>query len=211
MMSAPQGNPSHDWSVAVDHAHLAHIRQHAAEFAPGGVLHLVLEVLAYAADEAEHTGRPHCAVTLYPDGSIEIADSGRGTDTRLDESGRPVRKPVMATKDLRFFDCPDAPLLPDGYPRRGVSVVAALSEWLVHTNRRPDGSWSQRFEHGSPVTDLVPIDADGTTGTEVSFRPYGAMQAQPSVAELSRLAESWPQLSIEITDRGLGTRGYLTP
>lgn len=199
---------SHDWSAAVDRDHLAHIRRHAAEFAPGGVLHLVLEVLAYAADEAEHTGRPRCAVTFHPDGSIEIADSGRGTDTRLDASNRPVRKPVMATKDLRFFDAPDAPLLPDGRPRRGMSVVAAFSEWLTHTNRRLAGAWTQRYEHGVPVTDLVPIDADGTTGTEVRFRPDDAMQAsQPSVAELSRLAMAWPQLSIAITDHRLGTHG----
>lgn len=199
---------SHDWSAAVDRGHLARIRRNAAEFAPGGVPHLVLEVLAYAADEAELTGRPRCAVTLHPDGSIEIADSGRGTDTRLDPSGRPVRKPVMATKDLRFFDAPDAPQLPDGHPRRGMSVVAALSEWLAHTNRRLAGAWTQRYEHGVPVTDLVPIDADGTTGTEVWFRPDEAMQAsQLSVAELSRLARSWPQLSIAITDRRLGRHG----
>lgn len=201
MMSAPQGNPSHDWSVAVDQAHLAHIRQHAAEFAPGGVPHLVLEVLAYAADEAEHTGQPHCAVVLHRDGSIEIADSGRGTDTRLDESGRPVRKPVVATKDLRFFDSPNAALLPDGCPRRGMSVVAALSDWLVHTNRRPDGSWSQRFEHGIPVTELVPIDADGTTGTAVHFRASaGLPAAELQGDELARLVAAWPQLTVQFED-----------
>ena len=57
-----------------------------------------------------------------------VADNGRGTDTRYDERGEPVRKPVMATKDLRFFDTAGAELLPDGHPRRGMSVVAALSE-----------------------------------------------------------------------------------
>jgi DNA gyrase/topoisomerase IV subunit B len=35
-------------------------------------------------------------------------------------------------------------------PRRGISVVAALSEWLVHTNRRRDDAWTQRYEHGIP-------------------------------------------------------------
>lgn len=200
-MSASRSNASHDWSIAVDHVHLAHIRQRAAEFAPGGVPHLILEVLAYAADEAEHTGRPRCAVTLHPDGSIGVTDSGRGTDTRLDESGRPVRKPVIATKDLRFFDSSEPALLPDGYPRRGMSVVAALSEWLAHTNRRPDGAWSQRFEHGIPVTELVPVAADGTTGTTVRFRASSALPAAGlQAAELSRLAAGWPQLAVEVSD-----------
>lgn len=70
-----------------------------------------------------------------------------------------VKKPVMATKDLRFFDHPGAQLLPDGQPRRGMSVVAALSEWLVHTNRRAGGAWTQRYEHGVPATGLNPIAA----------------------------------------------------
>lgn len=52
-----------------------------------------------------------------------------------------------------------------------MSVVAALSDWLVHTNRRINGSWTQRYERGIPVTDLNPVPADGTTGTSVHFRP----------------------------------------
>ncbi len=51
-----------------------------------------------------------------------------------------------------------------------MSVVAALSEWLVHTNRRHNGSWTQRHEHGNPLTDLTPIADDGTTGTTILRR-----------------------------------------
>jgi DNA gyrase subunit B len=156
----------------VDVAHLDAIRAVPGEFAPGGVRHLVLEVLAYAADEAESRGDVGTAVvTRYADGSVSVADDGRGTDTRVDAAGRTVRKPVMATKDLRFFDDPTAAILPDGHPRRGMSVVAALSAWLVHTNRRANGSWTQRYEHGVPVTELTPVPDDGTTGTTVHFLP----------------------------------------
>src|SRR5215207_2821083 len=129
-------NTTHDWANSVDAGHLAEIRQHPATFAPGGVLHLVLEVIAYAADEAESTAQGRCVVTLHNDGSMSVADNGRGTDTRYDEQGQPIKKPVMATKDLRYFEFPDAQWLPDGRPRRGMSVVAALSEWLIHTNHR---------------------------------------------------------------------------
>ncbi|MFE0021082.1 hypothetical protein [Amycolatopsis sp. NPDC059021] len=112
----------------------------------------------------------------------------------------------MATKDLRFFDFPDAQLLPDGHPRRGMSVVAALSEWLVHTNRRHNGSWTQRYEHGIPATDLTPIADDGTTGTTVLFRPQQNLDAttQPPASTLQQWTESWPQLSIETIDRRVG-------
>ncbi|MER6418220.1 ATP-binding protein [Streptomyces sp. NPDC001137] len=196
-------NTTHDWSSVIDLSHLAHIRQSPAEFAPGGPLHLVLEVLAYAADEASSKGGGRCLVTLYPDGSLSVADDGRGTDTRIDEQGRVVKKPVMASKDLRFFDFPGAELLPDGHPRRGMSVVAALSEWLIHTNRRRDGAWTQRYEHGIPVTDLEPVEPDGTTGTLVHFRPDGPSRSAGISAEgqLKRLAIAWPDLDIQVDDR----------
>lgn len=173
-------------------------------FAPGGTRHLVLEVVAYAADEAEcNTSRSRCVVTLHPDGSVSVADDGRGTDTRLDDDGRPVKKPIMASKDLRFFDSPEAQRLPDGHPRRGMSVVAALSEWLVHTNRRANGAWTQRYEHGVPVTGLEPVPDDGTSGTTVHFRPNGALREMGgfSAGELGRLAASWPDLAVDVDDR----------
>ncbi|MEU5823693.1 hypothetical protein ABZ798_21610 [Streptomyces sp. NPDC047803] len=49
-------NTTHDWAAEVDHAHLAAVRRAPETYAPGGVRHLILEVLAYAADEAECTG-----------------------------------------------------------------------------------------------------------------------------------------------------------
>ncbi|MEU9156224.1 ATP-binding protein [Streptomyces sp. NPDC048417] len=196
-------NTTHDWSSAIDLDHLAHIRHSPAEFAPGGPLHLVLEVLAYAADEASSKGGGRCLVTLHPDGSLSVADDGRGTDTRTNEQGQLVKKPVMASKDLRFFDFPGAELLPDGHPRRGMSVVAALSEWLVHTNRRLDGAWTQRYEHGIPVTDLEPVEADGTTGTLVHFRPDEPSRSVVMSTEgrLKRLAMAWPDLDVQVDDR----------
>jgi len=114
-------------------------------------------------------------VTLHGDNSVSVADNGRGTDTRYDDCAQPIKKPVRATRDLRFFDFPDAQTLPDGHPRRGMSTVAALSEWLTHTNRRSNGAWTQRYEHGLPVTDLSATD-DG-----------------PLVA-LSRLTDRWTPL-----------------
>jgi DNA gyrase subunit B len=193
-------NTTHDWSGVVDVDHLAHIGQSPAEFAPDGPWHLVLEVLAYAADEALGKGGGRCVVVLHPDGSLSVRDDGRGTDTRVDEHGRNVKKPVMATKDLRFFDLPQAEELPDGHPRRGMSVVAALSEWLVHTNRRLNGAWTQRYEHGVPVTGLEPAEADGTTGTLVRFKPDESLgsTAVPTPGDLARLTTAWPHLAVQV-------------
>jgi topoisomerase-4 subunit B len=195
-------NTTHDWAATADHEHLAQIREHPATHAPGGARHLILEVLAYAADEAESSGRAgRGIVTLHPDGSVSVADDGRGTDTRVNAAGQVIRKPVMGSKDLRFFDDPDAEWLPDGHARRGISVVSALSEWLIHTNRRTGGSWTQRYEHGVPTTDLRPVADDGRTGTTVHFQPDIAILVNPRVLapELTR-ASNWPQLRVEVVD-----------
>jgi DNA gyrase subunit B len=152
---------------------------------------MILEVLAYANDEAASTGRVGTAVvTTQADGSVSVADDGRGTDTRRDADGRVVRKPVMATRDVRFFDDPHRPVLPDGLPRWGMSVVAALSSLLVHENRRTTASWRQAYHHGIPAGDLLELlrtDADGSTGstpstgTTVTFRLDGCPREPESL------------------------------
>ena len=170
-------------------------------FAQTGAIHLALEVLAYVADEAAsgHGGR--CHVSLFAEGSISIADDGRGTDTRRGRNGRMVKKPVLSSKDLRFFDSPEAELLPDGHMRRGMSVVAALSVWLLHVNRRENGSWSQRYDHGVPVMDLVSVPDNTTTGTTVHFQPDPRLlDPQVDLGEISRLASAWGHLNVETRD-----------
>jgi len=194
-------NTTHDWAANVDGKHLAQIRQQPNEYAPTGLEHLVLEVLAYAADEAEFAGRTGGArVTMHAEGSVSVADDGRGTDTRVDAGGQLIRKPVMATRDLRFFDSPGAEALPDGYPRRGMSVVAALSQWLLHTNRRRSGSWTQRYERGVPVTDLTPIPDDGATGTTVHFQPDASLDRDPRRLMNLSTATPWTHLRVDVAD-----------
>src|SRR4051794_5243023 len=91
---------THDWTSLVDTAHLSDIRRRPESFVPGGATPLLREGAPYAAEEVAEAGSGTCRVTLQGDGSIPAADDGRGTDTRLDDRGQPVRKPVMSTPDL---------------------------------------------------------------------------------------------------------------
>lgn len=162
---------THEWASDVDATHLADVRSRLGQVeAAGGRRHLILEVLAYADEEAEHLGRVGAAtVTTHADGKITVSDDGRGTDTRRDTDGRVIRKPVMATQDVRFADVEASPRLPDGLPRRGMSTVAALSSVLLHENHRESGSWSQTYRHGIPDEDLAEIEPRASTGTTVTF------------------------------------------
>ena len=188
---------THDWQTLVDEPHLKAVSQQPDVFAAGGVLHLLHEVLAYVADDVEALeGRTtRCDVTVLVDGSLQVRDYGRGTDTRRDTDARVIRKPVMATRDLRFFDSPSAPRLPDGVLRKGMSVVAALSHWLVDENYRLDGAWRQRYEQGIPSGDLEELEPDGSTGTSVRFLPQRSL-APIRAGELLGLSADWPALRL---------------
>jgi len=72
----------------VDAGHLAEIREDPTRFAPGGIAHLVLEVIAYAADEADGTTTGRCVVTLHNDGSVSVADNGLRVDMNARANGR---------------------------------------------------------------------------------------------------------------------------
>jgi|SRR5579884_817268 topoisomerase-4 subunit B len=86
----------------------------------------------------------------------------------------PSRSP-SSDQGPQVLPLPEAMLLPDRHPQRGMSVVPALTGWLVHTNRRCNGSWTHCYQHGIPVTDLTSIPDDGTTGTTLRFMPDSAL------------------------------------
>ncbi len=72
--------------------------------------------------------------------------------------------------------------------------MAALSQWLLHTNRRRSGSWTQRYERGVPVTDLTPIPDDGATGTTVHFQPDASLDRDPRRLMNLSTATTWTHL-----------------
>jgi len=188
---------THDWSSDLDRAHLAEIRARPALYGAGGRRHFILEVLAYANEEAESRGRPgHAVVTMHADGTVTVADDGRGTDTRLDEHGTVIRKPVMSTRDVRYFDAPDAARLPDGLPRRGMSVVSALSPVLIHENLSAAGAWSQAYRYGVPDGELLPVTRSTATGTSVTFRAGADVVGPESL--LDGDLTGFPALRIEL-------------
>lgn len=103
----------------------------------------------------------------------------------------------MSTKDLRFFDQDEPTLLPDGNPRRGVSVVAALSDWLIHTNWRPGGAWEQRYREGVPTGPLQEIPSSARQGTTVHYLPSAAiLTGRPLTPELIGEMAGFSRLSV---------------
>ena len=142
---------THDWAKDVDRAHLAAIQAGRDCYAAGGVRHLILEVLAYANDEAEDSGRVGQArVIMESHETVTVVDDGRGTDTRTDAEGFVIRKPVMATKHSTVVGATQAAPQP-GRARRLVSGCRRGSR-RVHAHRGRETDISRDGECVRPPT-----------------------------------------------------------
>ncbi len=137
-----------------------------------GLHHLVYEVVDNSIDEALAGACDEIRVVLHPDSSITITDNGRGIPVELiEEYKKPALEIVMTTLhaggkfDNRVYK------VSGGLHGVGVSVVNALSAWLEVKVKRNGRIYYQKYEHGSPVTDIEVVGECTGTGTETTFLP----------------------------------------
>ena len=140
---------------------------------PRGLHHLVFEVVDNSVDEALAGFASSIKVVINPDNSITVADDGRGIPVGvMPKYGRPAAEVVLTTLHAGGKFGGQGYKVSGGLHGVGVSVVNALSEWLETDIYRDGHHWHQRFERGTPVTDLQKLEqCAGKTGITVSFLP----------------------------------------
>ena len=147
--------------------------------------HLLQEVLDNSVDEVLAGFGRNIGVTLYPDGAIEVVDDGRGlpVDVHSEHNLTGVELALTRLHAGGKFDH-DNYNYAGGLHGVGVSVVNALSRWLVVEVKQNGALHRQRFEGGEPVTALDVVDTVGkrNTGTLVRFLPDPAYFDSPQVA-----------------------------
>jgi topoisomerase-4 subunit B len=136
--------------------------------------HLAQEVIDNSVDEALAGYARNITLILHKDGSVEVSDDGRGMPvdmhaeekvsgvelilTRLHAGGK------FSDKNYQFSG---------GLHGVGVSVVNALSHYVVVTVKRDGIIYQMKFRNGDKASELTPIGTTGRrqTGTTVLFLP----------------------------------------
>ena len=172
-----------------------------------GLHHLAYEVVDNSIDEAIGGYCTKIYVTIHSDESISVEDNGRGIPTEPHSSnGRPTSEVVLTVLHAGGKFDNGAYKVSGGLHGVGVSVVNALSEWLVLTVWRDGTEKVQRFEYGLPVTDISVGTLSDKRGTKVHYLADKTIfdEVRHSIdtlkARLRELAFLNPGVSITIED-----------
>jgi DNA gyrase subunit B len=137
-----------------------------------GLHHLLNEVVDNSIDEAMAGFSDHIDVQIHDDGSVMVADDGRGIPTSVHSGTNMTGVELVLTKlhaggkfDNKSYK------VSGGLHGVGVSVVNALSEWLEVRVFRGGEEYFQRFERGHSEFPLSKVAKADGTGTIINFKP----------------------------------------
>ncbi|MEW6011889.1 MAG: DNA topoisomerase (ATP-hydrolyzing) subunit B [Elusimicrobiota bacterium] len=145
-----------------------------------GLHHLVYEVVDNSIDEIMAGGCNKIDVILKDDNVCSVSDNGRGIPV---DQMKDVKDPKLKGKSAlevvltvlhaggKFDKEKGGYKISGGLHGVGVSVVNALSEWLMVEVKRDGKIWTQEYERGKPKTEVKAIGTTNEHGTTVSFKP----------------------------------------
>ncbi len=137
-----------------------------------GLHHLIWEVVDNSIDEAMGGFAKNISVVLLPGDTVMVIDDGRGipVDTHK-QTKKSALETVMTTLHAGGKFGGEAYKVAGGLHGVGVSVVNALSEYLIAEVCRDGEKWQQEYQRGKAKSKIKKIGTCKNSGTTVTFKP----------------------------------------
>ena len=137
-----------------------------------GLHHLVKELVDNAIDEAMGGYCNHIEVTVHGDNSVTVTDNGRGIPVDMHEKMHKSALEVALTvlhAGGKFGG--SGYKVSGGLHGVGLSVVNALSTWLIAEVKRDGKLYYQEYSYGEPKAPVKAIKdiPEGESGTSITF------------------------------------------